>query len=60
MFSNTARGANVSATLYSLIEIAKANGLVPFDYLNYLLNETPILQLDDTIDHLLPWEFIKR
>jgi transposase len=60
LFSNTASGANASATLYSLIETAKANGLVPFDYLNYLLNEIPILQPNDTIDHLLPWEFIKR
>lgn len=60
LFSNTVNGANASATLYSLIETAKANGLVPFDYLNYLLNEIPILQPGDTIDHLLPWEFTKR
>jgi len=60
LFSNTASGANASATIYSLIETAKANGLVPFDYLNYLLNEIPILQPDDSIDHLLPWEYIKR
>lgn len=60
LFSNTVNGANASATLYSLIETAKANGLVPFDYLNYLLNEIPNLQPGDTIDHLLPWEFTKR
>jgi hypothetical protein len=41
-------------------QTAKANGLVPFDYLNYLLSENPILQPDNSIDHLLPWEFIKR
>ena len=60
LFSNTATGANASATLYSLIETAKANGLVPFDYLNYLLNEIPSLKPDDTIDHLLPWNCAKR
>jgi len=35
MFSNTANGAHASAALYSLIETAKANGLIPFDYLMY-------------------------
>jgi transposase len=60
LFSNTANGANASATLYSIIETAKANGLVPYDYLNYLFNEIPQLKPDDNIDHLLPWEFAKR
>ena len=60
LFSKTANGAQASATLYSMIETAKANGLVPYDYLNYLLNEIPTLQPGQTIDHLLPWEFAKR
>ena len=30
LFSNTANGARASAMLYSIIETAKANGLVPF------------------------------
>ncbi|MFT6899430.1 MAG: hypothetical protein ACJA13_003866 [Paraglaciecola sp.] len=42
------------------IMTTKANGLVPFDYINYLLSEIPILQADNTIVHLLPWEFVKR
>lgn len=53
MFSNTARGAQASAILYSLIETAKANGLTPFDYLKMLLEELP--KQPDNIDHLLPW-----
>ena len=53
MFANTANGAKASATLYSLIETAKANGLVPFDYIKYLLDELP--KRPDSIDHLLPW-----
>jgi transposase len=60
MFSNTASGANASATLYSIVETAKANGLVPYDYLNYLLSEIPTLEQGQSIDHLLPWEFAKR
>lgn len=60
LFSNTANGANASATLYSIIETAKANGLVPFDYLNHLLSEIPILQPGDNIDHLLPWNVATR
>ena len=53
MFSNTAKGAEASAVLYSLIETAKANGLIPFDYLNHLLKELP--NKPDDIDYLLPW-----
>ena len=60
LFSNTANGAKASATLYSMIQTAKANGLVPYDYLNYLLSEIPTLQPEQSIDHLLPWEFAKR
>ena len=37
LFSQTARGANTSAILYSIVETAKANGLTPADYLTYVL-----------------------
>ena len=53
MFSNTAKGAEASAVLYSLIETAKANGVIPFDYLNHILKELP--NKPDDIDNLLPW-----
>ena len=53
MFSNTARGAQASAILYSLVETAKANGLTPFDYLKRLLEELP--KQPESVDHLLPW-----
>lgn len=33
LFSKTDNGANASETLYSIIETAEANGLVPNDYL---------------------------
>jgi transposase len=58
LFSNTANGAKASATLYSIIETAKANGIVPFDYLMYLLEQ--LSQSDYKIDQLLPWAFARR
>ena len=58
LFSNTAKGAKASATLYSVIETAKANGITPFDYLMYLLEQVSLP--DHDIEQLLPWEFAKR
>ncbi len=37
LFSLTAKGATASAILYSLVETAKANGLIPFEYLTACL-----------------------
>ena len=53
LFSNTAKGADASAILYSMIETAKANGLTPFDYLMEVL--THISQGDVDVEKLLPW-----
>jgi transposase len=58
LFSNTPRGAKASATIYSIIETAKENGLNPFAYLTWLFEELP--QLADptdpeVLDNLLPW-----
>ncbi|MBT8134092.1 MAG: IS66 family transposase, partial [Gammaproteobacteria bacterium] len=53
MFANTKNGAEASAILYSLVETAKANGLMPFDYIKHLLDELP--KQADSIDHLMPW-----
>lgn len=53
MFCNTASGAQASATLYSLIETAKANGLTPFNYLKFLLEELP--KKPDDLEYLMPW-----
>jgi len=53
LFANTGNGARASAILYSLVETAKANGLMPFDYLRLLLTELP--GEPDGIDRLLPW-----
>lgn len=58
LFSNTANGAKASATLYSIIETAKANGLRPFDYMMHLLEQVSLP--DHDIEELLPWDFAKR
>lgn len=58
LFSNTLRGAKASATIYSIIEMAKENGMKLFSYLLWLFETMP--QLADpgdpaTLDRLLPW-----
>ena len=52
LFCNTPAGADASAAVYSIVETAKANGLRPFRYLQFLLERLPagcILQ------DCLPW-----
>ena len=41
LFSNTPKGADASAAIYSIVETAKANGLRPFPYLKLLLERLP-------------------
>lgn len=41
LFANTPGGARASAVIYSLIETAKENGLDPYRYLTWVLNEAP-------------------
>ena len=53
LFSYTASGAKASAVLYSLIETAKANGITPYDYLAWLLDE--LAKNPEEVDALLPW-----
>lgn len=54
LFSDTVRGAEASANLYSLIETAKANGLELYPYLCHLLTELPKATTVDEIEALLP------
>lgn len=51
---NTPNGAKASAIIYSLVETAKENGLKPFDYLEYLLQEMPNADLTD-LNRFMPW-----
>jgi transposase len=54
LFCNTPRGAESSVILYSIIETAKANGLNPFSYLEYLLDTLPNIKASE-VASLLPW-----
>lgn len=57
LFCNTQNGATQSATIYSLIETAKENGLNPFEYLKYLFDELPNVNIidKDILDQYMPW-----
>jgi len=54
LFSGHPRGADASATLYSLLETAKANGLEPYRYLRYLFELLPTAISDVQRKALLP------
>ncbi len=53
LFSGSPNGAQASATLYSLIEIAKQNKLEPYSYKRYLLEMIPVTKEED-FKELLP------
>jgi hypothetical protein len=56
LFSQTANGANASATLYSIIETAKANDLVPYDYLMHMMHMMNQITAGNTDpEKRLPW-----
>lgn len=54
LFSGHPRGAEASATLYSLIETAKANDLKPYEYLRYLFDRLPFCENEVDYQKLLP------
>jgi hypothetical protein len=54
LFSGSPRGATASATIYSLIETAKANKLEPHRYLRYLFEHLPHAKTEEDYKALLP------
>ena len=54
LFSGHPNGATASATFFSLIETAKANGHEPYAYLKYLFERLPAVQSDREYENLLP------
>lgn len=54
LFAGTPSGAEASATLYSLVETAKANGLEPYKYLRYLFEKLPFAKTADDYKQLMP------
>ncbi len=55
MFADTVTGAKASATLYSLVETAKANGLEPYAYLRRLFEQLPHAKTVSDFEALLPF-----
>ena len=58
LFSDTPKGADASAAVYSLVETAKANGLNVRMYLTYLLTNMPDTDWrndPESLDDMMPW-----
>lgn len=58
LFSGSPKGAKTSAAIYSIIETAKANGLVPYKYLNFIFEELPGVifgEHPEFLEDYLPW-----
>ena len=54
LFSGSPQGAGASATMYTLVESAKANDLEPWAYLNYLFEKLPTAKSEQALLALLP------
>ena len=55
LFADTSHGARASATCYSLVETAKANGLEPHSYLQHVLAHIAGADTVEKLEALLPW-----
>jgi hypothetical protein len=57
LFANTEKGAITSSVIYSIIETAKKDNLKPYEYLKYIFETAPNIDVDDSaeLERLLPW-----
>jgi len=58
LFSDTPRGAEASASIYSIVETAKANGLNVYMYFKYLLEQMTACDWHrhpELLEGMLPW-----
>ena len=56
LFADTPQGAEASCIIYSIVQTAIMNHLIPFEYIKYLLEQMPGKGLTDKfIETLLPW-----
>ena len=58
LFSGSPRGATASATLFSIIETARANGKEPYWYLRKLFEELPTARSEADILRLAPFRTV--
>ncbi len=59
IFSQSPDGAKSSCGMYTLIETAKRNGLVPREYLTALFKKAPLASSPQDWEKLLPWNIFK-
>jgi len=55
LFANNPLGARASANLFTLVSSARANGLEPYTYLNYVFEHLPAADTVEALEALLPW-----
>lgn len=56
LFADTPKGADASAVCYTMVEIAKANHISPFRYIQYLLEQRPDAAMsDEELSRFAPW-----
>ena len=56
LFADTVKGAKASASLYGIVETAKANGLEPYAYLRRLFEQLPHAKAVADFEALLPFD----
>jgi transposase len=60
LFAGCPSGAYASATLYSLVETAKASGIDPHLYLRFLFAALPLAKTQDELRDLLPYNLTQE
>ena len=57
LFFNSEYGAKSGADMYSLIVTAKENGLKAYDYLEYIFEKLPNINIEDSeeLEKIMPW-----
>lgn len=57
LFAVVPSGAQASALIYTMVEMARANGVNIYQYLTYLLEKCPTGQMtDEELEKLAPWD----
>jgi transposase len=59
LFNQSPDGAKSSCGMYTLIETAKRNGLIPREYLMALFEKAPLASSPQDWEKLLPWNIFK-
>ena len=55
LFADTPAGARASTIYYTLIETAKANGIEPYKYLKFLIDNIAAADTVEAYEELMPW-----